>query len=176
MTLELQFDKHIFIQTTKLQFNLVWKKNIDNNYKRLIWIILAFIIAFFLIFNKNHVGFLFLAIGIHFSIRFIEYLNFYKKNKKAYLSMVNEEIDGFENSSQNIILGFEEEYFKYSDYKHESKTKWFVFKDYKVIEGVLFLYTDNKNTVSFTLSKAEIKETEWTKIIEIINTKINLNT
>ncbi|TCI84831.1 hypothetical protein [Tenacibaculum sp. M341] len=172
MILEIKFDKQIFKKLAEIQFYSIWKKNVNN--KRLIWIILFFIIGVFLAIDENIVGYLFVFISIHYLIKYIEYYHFYQKNKRIYFLETDKHIHMYEESNQNIILEFHHDYFKYSDFKFKQEIKWFAFKGYRIIEDTLFLDLNHQKTISYNLNKNEVTEEEWKKVIQIVDEKVVL--
>jgi len=172
MKLEIPFDKNIYNKQNELNFNSVWKKNLKNNSRRIVWGVLGLILGGFMVFNKNYVGYLFIGLGIHYFANFIDYRSFYLKSKKRYFGLVNGEIDGYENSRCDILWEFEDEYFGYSDHRFETKIKWTTFKSYRIIDETLFLDMDSKNGLSYILSKSELKESEWSQILDLLSVKI----
>jgi len=172
MTLEIPFNKEIFNHQNQLNFNSVWKKNLKNNQRRILWGILGLLLGGLMIFNENYVGFLFLGIGIHYFVNFYDYWSYYSKSKKRYFGQMSTEIEGYENSGRNCIWEFKDDHFGYTDHKFETKIKWLTFKSFRIIEDTLFLDFDSKNGLSYMLGKSEVKESEWNQIIDIVNEKI----
>jgi hypothetical protein len=57
----------------------------------------------FILYGENNLGFLFLAIGIHYLINFYDYYAFYKKRKKAFFELVEKE-----KNVNFVVFGFHE--------------------------------------------------------------------
>lgn len=172
MKLEIPFNKNIYNRQNQLNFNSVWKKNLKNNNRRIIWGVLGLLLGGFMVYDENYVGFLFIGLGIHYFANFIDYRQYYRKSKKRYFELINAEINGYENSGSRIIWEFENDYFSYSDHRFEAKIKWSTFKSYRIIENTLFLDMDPKNGLSYILSKSELKENEWNYILELLKEKM----
>ncbi len=172
MKFEIPFNEMIFIDQTNLIFKNHWSKNLKKNRKRLFVGIPMILLGSFIIYLKSNLGYLYLVIGLHFLINFFEYYSYYKKNKKAFYEIINSEIEGQNNSKQDCIWQFNDDYFFYKDFKYETKIMWKTFKSYRVIENNLFLDINVGNNSSYIIGESEIGNENFLKLTEFIKNKI----
>ena len=72
----------------------------------------------------------------------------------------------------NTVWEFNDEYFAVRDYIHDIKIKWSGFESFSIIENTLLLYLNYHTSPSYTISKTELEETDFEKIIAFLETKI----
>ncbi len=172
MTFELPFHEKIYSDQMNLAFNLAWKTNLKKNKRRLYWGIPSLLFGVFQIFLENYLGFLFLGLGLHYLINYFEFYNFYRIRKRTYFNMVTSEIGKQKEVAINTVWEFNDEYFAVRDYIHDIKIKWSGFESFSIIENTLLLYLNYHTSPSYTISKTELEETDFEKIIAFLETKI----
>ena len=62
MKFDLPFKEQIYNEQMTLNFNTAWNDNLKKNKKRLIWAIPMILLGGLIIYGKNNLGFLFIAI------------------------------------------------------------------------------------------------------------------
>ncbi|NUY82342.1 hypothetical protein HUK80_15665 [Flavobacterium sp. MAH-1] len=102
--------------------------------------------------------------------QFYKINSLYYKNKKRFFQESELEARKHIHANQDSIWEFNNEYFRYSDFKVDYKTDWSVFKSYRIIDNNLFL--DLNETSSYILGKEEIGETEFQKLIQFVDQKL----
>lgn len=172
MKFELPFNEQIFKEQITLNFNTAWNKNMKINKKRLIWGVPMILLGVLILYGGNNLGFLFLAIGIHYLINFYNYYSFYKKSKKAFFELVEKEKNNQIEANENSIWEFTDDHFRYKDYRYEAKIKWKAFKSFRVIDKNLFLDLDVGNKSSYTIGETEIGAENFNTLIEFVKLKI----
>jgi hypothetical protein len=155
-----------------LNFHTAWKENLKNNRKRLFWVVPMILMGGLLLHGENNLGFLFLAIGIHYLINFYDYYSFYKKSKKDFFKLVEKEKNGQIAANENSVWEFTDDYFSYKDYKYEAKIKWKAFKSFRVIDKNLFLDLGLGNDSSFVIGEIEIGTENFNRLLEFLKVKI----
>ena len=175
MKFELPFKEQLYNEQMILNFNTAWNKNLKNNKKRLFWAIPMTLLGGLIIYGKNNLGFLFIAIGIHNLINFYDYYVFYKKSKNTFFEVIEREKKEYIEASENSIWEFNDEYFRYKDYKFEIKIKWKTFKSIRVIDNNLFIDLDLENHSSYILGETEIGTENFHKLIDFVRNKIGEN-
>lgn len=171
MKLEIPFDENIYSEQTTLYFNQFWNKNLKKNKERIYWAIPLTIVGIFLVKKENNLGFFSLGIGIHYLINFYTYYRHYKTIKTKHFELTNSEIDGQKSAGQNTILEFNEEYFRFKNYKYDTKIKWNAFKNYQVIDKNLFLDLEIGYKPSYILGEKEVGKDKFNEIVEFIKKK-----
>lgn len=176
MKFELPFKEQIYNEQMTLNFNTVWNKNLKKNKKRLIWAIPMILLGGLIIYGENNLGFLFIAIGIHYLINFYDYYSFYKKSKNTFFELVETEKIGQIKANENSFWEFNDDHFRYKDYKYEAKIKWEAFKSNRIIDKNLFLDLNVGNNSSYILGEIEIGTENFNKITEFVKSKIGQKT
>lgn len=172
MKFELPFNAQIYTDQMTLNFHTAWNENLKNNRNRLFWAIPMIILGGLIIYGKNNVGFLFMAIGIHYSINFYDYYAYYKKNKNNFFSLVEKEKNNQLKANENSIWEFNDDHFRYKDYKYEAKIKWEAFKSTRVIDKNLFLDLGLGNDSSYVIGEIEIGSENFNTLLEFVKRKI----
>jgi hypothetical protein len=158
-----------------LNFNTAWNENLKNNKKRLIWAVPMILIGGLILYGKNNLGFLFIAIGIHYSINFYDYYAYFKKSKNTFFALVEKEKNNQIKAKEYSIWEFNDDHFRYKDYKYEAKIKWEAFKSTRVIDKNLFLDLDVGNNSSYIIGETEIGSENFNTLIEFVKIKIISN-
>ena len=172
MKFQLPFKEQIYIEQMNLNFETVWNFNLKKNKKRLIWGIPTIIFGGLIIYGKSNLGYLFIAIGIHYLINFYDYYSFYKKSKNTFLEIVKTEKNEQIKANENSLWEFNDDFFGYKDYKYETKIKWEAFKSFRIIEKNLFLDLNVGNNSSYIIGEIEVGTENFNKIIEFVKSKI----
>lgn len=175
MKYDIPFNEVNFKQQMKLNFDLVWNINFKKNKKNFFWSIGYIILGILIINWKSNLGYIFIAIGLHFLIISYRYYSFYKKNKNRYFNSINLELEVQKNLNFTDVLEFNEDYFFFKNHKMEAKINWIAFKNFRIVNKNLFLYIDELNTISYILGQNEIGDNEFEKVIRFIETKVNKN-
>ncbi|CAM3508556.1 hypothetical protein FLGE108171_00830 [Flavobacterium gelidilacus] len=170
MKYEIPFDAEIYKEQMTLNFNITWLKNVKKNQKNFYWGIAYIILGLFIIYLKNNLGYLFIAIAIHVLINCNTYYNHYKKNKKRYFDEVTTDIEKQANKVSKWELNEDHLFFK--QYNYETTINWEVFKSYSVINKNLFVNLSKDRGLSYVLGEKEVGTNEFKKIIDFIDTKI----
>ncbi|ULC58413.1 hypothetical protein MBM09_10815 [Flaviramulus sp. BrNp1-15] len=176
MKFEIPFEEQIYKEQMTLNFNTTWSKNLKKNNKRLIWAIPFILLGGLIIYGENYLGFLFIAIGIHYLINFYDYYSYHKKSKAKFFELIEMEIIGQKNANENCIWEFNEDHFRYKDYKYEAKIKWEAFKSNRIIDKNIFLDLNVGNNSSYVLGEIEIGTENFIKVTEFVKNKIGQKT
>ncbi|GAA4276002.1 hypothetical protein [Aquimarina mytili] len=174
MKLEIPFIEQIFKEQLTLNFKITWRENLERNKKRLFWAIPFIIIGSIMLYGNDNLGFISVAIGIHYVFNFFNYYLSYKKSKKKYFDLVASEIDNEKRANQNAIWNFNEDHFGMKNYKYEVKIKWGAFKSYRIISDNLFLDLDVGTNLSYILGEKEIGLEKYNEVVEFVKHKISL--
>lgn len=173
MKFEIPFREEIFKKQMILTLNNAWSINLKNNKRNLIWAVPMILFGGLMVYGESDTGFLLIAIGIHYLVNFYNYYSYYKESKTEFLKLVNNEINRQKNANENSVWEFTENYFRYKDYKYETKMKWEMFKNYRIIEKNLFLDLNVSENSSYVLGEEEIGIESFQKITEFVNSIIN---
>jgi len=172
MKFDIPFDEQIFKEQMDLNFNSVWNDNLKKNNKRLIWSIPIILLGALIIYGENYLGFLFIAIGLHYLINFINYNSYYRKSKHKFYELIKTEIIGQKNANKNCVWEFNENYLRYKDYRFEAKIKWNAFQSVRIIEKNLFIDLNVGYHLSYIVGEKEIGVDNFEKVTEFIKSKI----
>ena len=175
MKFEIPFNEQVYLQQMTLNFNTVWNENLKKNKKMLFWAILMILFGTLIIYGKNNFGFLVVAFGFHYLLNHYNYYSFYKKSKNIFYELVEKEKTGQKEANENTFWEFNEDYFRYKDYKYESKIKWEAFKSSRIIEKNLFLDLNIGNSSSYVLGETEIGNENFLNVTEFVKNKIGQN-
>ena len=124
-----------------------------------------------IIYGKNNLGFLFIAIGVHYIINFYNYYSFYKKSKKTFFKLIETEKKGYLDANENSFWELTDDYFKYKDYKYETKIKWETFKSVRIIEKNLFIDINSYN-LSYVIGETELGNENFKRVTEFVKSKV----
>lgn len=172
MRVEIPFVEGIYKEQMTLNFDLVWSKNVKRNKKSFIWAILIVLFGVFIyVSSREPISFLLIVIGIHSSINCYRYHSHYKKCKKDFFDLVDSEIFGQKEAKENSIWEFNDDYFRYKDYKYDTKIKWKAFKSCRVIKQNLFIDLNEGNNSSFVLGEIETGKESFKKISDFVKDK-----
>lgn len=171
MKIELPFNKETLLEQTNLNHRELWKSNLKQNRRRLIWVGLSGLTGWYLIVTGDQMGYLMVGLGVLFLVNFVNYEWYYSKTKKNYFLKVDKLVKEFEKIKQNSIWDFDEEFFSYADHRFESKIKWSTFQGYRLIDNNIFLDFDSAVGQSFILSKHEVSDDQWEFINELVKRK-----
>ncbi|MUU79904.1 hypothetical protein [Winogradskyella endarachnes] len=172
MKFELPFNEQTYNEQMTLNFNTAWNDNLKKNKKRLILAIPMILLGGLIIYGENYLGFLFIAIGIHYLINFYDYYSYYKKSKNNFFELVKTEKNGQLDAGENSVWEFNDEYFRYKDYKYEAKIKWEAFKSTRVIDKNLFIDLNVGNKSSYVIGETELGTENFNKVTEFVKTKV----
>lgn len=172
MKFELPFNEQIFNEQMTLNFNTAWKDNLKKNKKRLIWAIPMILLGGLIIYGENNLGFLFIAIGMHYLINFYDYYSYYKKSKNTFFELVETEKKGQIDADENSIWEFNDDHFGYKDYKYETKIKWEAFNSTRVIDKNLFIDLNVGNNSSYVIGDSELGTENFNKVTEFVKAKV----
>lgn len=172
MKFEIPFNETIFKEQMTLNFNTIWKENLKKSKKLLIWAIPILLFGGFLTYQKDNLGLLFIAVGIHYLINFFNYYFSYKKNKKSFFELVENEKNGQIIANGIVLWEFNDDYLKYKDYRFNTKIKWEAFKNVRIINKNLFLDLNIGERASYILGETEVGIENFNKITEFVKGKI----
>lgn len=122
---------------------------------------------------NNNFGYLFVAISVHYSIKFYEFYKYYVENKKSYFLSVEDELKThIDNEYQ--IWNFEEDYFQYKSDLFNAKISWEMFVDYYTLNDFIFmnLHKENLNQ-SYVLSKDELSSESYHEVLRFLENKLH---
>ena len=100
------------------------------------------------------------------------YLYSYYKRKKLYFNKVNEEISGGKKHNKNNIIEFNDDNFRFCDYKLDIRIKWFSFKGYRKVNDILFLDQTEEKEFAIMISKEEVGGEDFERILALVKEKI----
>lgn len=171
INLEIPFNKEIYIEQNKLNFDTAWAKHLKNNKRNTIISIVLISLGILIIIGKNNVGGLFCAIGL-FGLYMVYRMNVtYKENKKKYFNATYNEVKNKEDAYDCPIWQFHDDYFLFKDYQQDLKLKWMAVVRYTRIDETILL--DSKIGVRFILSEKEVGKEKFEEIIAFLDDKIN---
>ena len=176
MKFEIQFNEQVYNQQMTLNFNTAWNENLKKNKKMLFSAIPIILLGALIVYGNNSFGFLVIAFGFHYLLNVYNYYSFYKKSKNIFYELVKKEKIGQTEANENSFWEFNEDYFRYKDYKYESKIKWEAFKGSRIIEKNLFLDLNIGNNSSYILGETEIGRENFLNVTEFVKNKIGQNT
>ncbi|TRZ42175.1 hypothetical protein [Robertkochia solimangrovi] len=176
MKFEIPFDEQIFKEQMNLNFNTAWNDNLKKNKKQLIWGIPMILLGGLIVYGENYLGFLFIAIGLQYLINFLNYNSHYKKTKQKLSELIESEVDGQKKANENCIWEFNEDHFRYKDYRFEGKIKWESFQKTRVVENNLFMDLNVGYHLSYILGEKEVGTEDFKKITEFVKNKIGNKT
>lgn len=172
MIFEIPFNEEIYKKQTSLHLNLHWNKILKKNKSNLIIAIVFFLLGVLAIYGNGNVGYVFVIVGIYGFSDFYRIHAAYQKRKKEFQEMVNDEIMGQMEANENSFWEFNEEYFRYKDYKYDTKINWKTFKSFRIIEDNIFLDLNMGIQSSYIMAKDEIGENSFQKAINFLDGKI----
>lgn len=172
MKFDIPFIKEIYIEQSKLKFDLIWKKIVKKNNHTLIVGIISIAMGSLVMIGKNNIGIIFIIMGAFFLLQFYKIRTVFLKAKNRYFSAVETEAKNQIEAEQNSIWEFTDEYFRYKDYKVDYKTNWSVFKSFRIINDNLFLDINAENSSSYIVSKKEIGEENFESLVSLVEQKI----
>ena len=173
MKFEIPFDEQIFLSQSMLNFDVAWKKNNQANKRRLLWGIPLLLIGIGMLYFDHKLGYMWLAIGLHYLIKYIEYILVARKARDAYIDKLDEYATKEKKANQDTIWKFEEEHLFFHNHQMETKITWETFKGLRVIDKTLFLDLDMAAQQSFLLNDEEIGEEKFAQLITLLKTKID---
>ena len=172
MIFEIPFNEEIYKKQTSLHLNLHWNKILKKNKSNLLIAIVFFLLGVLAIYGNGDVGYVFVIFGIYGFIEFYRIHTAYQKSKKEFHKMIDNEIKGQIESNENSIWEFNEEYFRYKDYKCDTKINWKTFKSFRIIDDNLFLDLNMGIQSSYIMAKEEIGENSFQKATAFLDGKI----
>ncbi len=172
MKFEIPFDEKIFREQHKLHFDLAWDKNLKKNKKSIFFGFGFLILGFLILVGKNNLGFLFLAFGLFYILNFYNYYSHYQKRKKKYFNLIDVEVEKYLEVRTSSIWEFNENNFRYKDYKFEAIINWIAFKGFRLKNDCLFIYLDDDKLLSYIIGKEEIGKENFDRVIQLLNKKI----
>ena len=174
MIFETPFDEKTYEEQVKLNFGEVWKNNVQKHRKILLLSIGGMLYGLFIVFRKDNIGFIIFGIGLHYFINFLNHYFFYKKNKKKYFNLTQNEIVNENKVKQNTVWNFNQDFFGMKNYKYDVKIKWEAFCSYRIIENHLFLDIEPKTGYSYIIGKKEIGAENFDKVLALVKENISL--
>lgn len=111
MKFEILFDKNIYDNQVKLQFDLVWKDGVKKNKTNLYTGILCFIAGIFIVIGGGNVGYVFIILGLFGFYTFYQYYSNYKQNKDRFFKASEDFAREIENNDDINIWEFNDFFF-----------------------------------------------------------------
>lgn len=169
--IEIPFNKEIYIEQNKLNFDTAWSKHLKKNKTNATISIILIVIGILIIIGKNNIGGLMCAMGL-FRLYMVYRMNVtYKENKKIFFEAISNELKTREDTPDTLIWEFHDDYFAYQDYQQDLKLKWMAIMKYTRIDETIFV--DSKVGIRFMLSEKEVGKEKFEEIIAFLNDKIN---
>ncbi|MEF3078717.1 hypothetical protein [Winogradskyella poriferorum] len=171
MKFEIPFDENIYNEQMKLQFDNVWSEGFKKNKSKLYIGIPFFLLGILAVYGNGNIGYVFIVLSLLFFYKYYEYYQYYHKNKKRYF-FESEKFSLEQKEVQDIsVWEFKDEYFRYKCFKCDYKLDWSLFTGFEIIDNNIFIKTKDVNH-SYIVGKSELGESEFSKIIEFLTTKI----
>lgn len=171
MKFKIPFDKKIYDEQMKLQFDNVWSKGFNKNKSVLYMAIPTFIVGVLVVYGNGNVGYIFIVLGLFYFYKYYEFYQLYNKNKKRYFSE-SEALSIEQSEIQDIsVFEFNDKYLRYKCFKCDFKLDWSLFTDYEIINDNVFIKTKDINHV-YIVGKNEVGTSEFNEIIEFLKIKI----
>lgn len=152
------------------EFNRLWKDNLNNNGKNLVYGILFTIAGIIAVYSEGYsfagffFGFSLAAFSYYFS-----YYSSYKKAKKKFQEIIDGEISNLNSNSNDVIWEFTPTHFGFKNYKSEYKFIWQEIT-YCILEDK-YLYITASSVMNFILDKVNIDQDNLNKTIEYLEIK-----
>ena len=171
MIFKIPFDKKIYDEQMKLQFDSAWSKGFKKNKSSLYIGIPFLIVGALAVYGNGNVGYVFIILSLIYFYKYYEYYIHYHKNKKRFFSesqSLGLEQDEIKDIS---IWEFNDEYFRYKCWKCDFKLDWSLFTDFEIINDNIFIKTKDVNH-TYIVSKSELGDNEFNNVIEFLELKI----
>jgi hypothetical protein len=171
INLKIPFNKEIYTEQSKLNFDTAWAKNLRNNKKNTFISMVLISLGILIIIGKNNIGGLFCVMGLFGFFLVYRIHTAYKENQKKYFEAISNEIKSREAASDHPIWELHDDYFLYKDYQHDLNFKWTGIAKYTRINETIFV--DSKLGIRFMLSQKEVGKEKFEEIIAFLDGKIN---
>lgn len=172
MRFEIPFNEALSRKHAKLIFDLHWKELLKKNNKSIFYIVLTILFGVLVVYGNNNIGFIFIALGIHFLMNWINFRSHYNKNKRIYFKAVDNHLNSYVLNNPICIWEFSEDSFLYSDFKFDLRMKWNVLKGFKIVDDAIFFEIKDSIAANFILEKEEVEDEHFEKIKNFIESKI----
>ena len=174
MRFEIPFNEKISIEQSKLFFTYLYKKFIKDNFKIFFYGVFIVLIGVFMVYWGNNSGLLLVGFGSMYFVIVFNRIATYLKTKKTYFLSRENYFQKIKNLTNPInVWQFDEDHLFFSDLDFEIKLNWNTFKSYKKIdEKNLLLEINNPLILFLILSKEEVDDKNFDKIIHFLEGKI----
>ncbi|MEO7977030.1 hypothetical protein [Flavobacterium sp.] len=172
MIFEIPYNEKTTRSQAKLLFDLHWKSLLKKNNVNLYIGLILILLGISIVVGQDNLGYIFVAGGIHYLINFVNYLFYYRKTKKKYFDLIDENIAEYLLNDEMNVWQLLEDCFCYTDFKLDLKIKWNAFKTVKVIDDIMILEISSNVASNFILEKHEVGNENFEKIIAFVETKI----
>jgi len=98
-----------------------------------------------------------------------------RKQKKEYVTRINEISDRYIKQDFPITWWFEESYLGYKDYQYEIKTNWTAFSHFSIKEKVLYMFVTDIQS-AYSINEGEIGPDVFNELTEFVRRKIKMPT
>jgi len=169
MRIEIPFNEEVSRKQLQMLHDLAWK-NKKYYWKNSIYLGLFFtLLGIAIVYGKSNLGYLFVFLGI---IQLIGFFVYHYKSETLHRKLFEEFEAGKNTYIENplSIWEFSENDLKFSLGKNSVSIVWGDFKTFKIIDNVIFIFT--KTNQPYILSKEEVGDENFEKIVEVISHKI----
>lgn len=175
MIYHLPFKENLYRKQMSLVFDAAWSKNLEKNKINFLLCTLLLIVSILFLFFLEQDFFtnLLLFFSIFYMFFCIEYFIKYKKKKKKYLQLVEDEIVDNLTADQPHIFEINTEFIQWKSHKYDIKVYWKAIEKVSKIEDIL-LFSFTSGNIAFVLSEEEVGENDFHEIINIIQHKSKL--
>lgn len=161
--------EQILRQINQYEFKRIWENNLKKNNKNLFWTVFFLLLAGFMLFYKEHLGYFFAGLGLMYISIFINYRSIYRKQKEKLNTLLDKEIKDLTTNSKDVIWEFTPTYFRFKNYKSDFKFNWETIS-YCLLDDQ-YLYITASPYMNFILDKANIDEENFNKTIDYLKNK-----
>lgn len=160
------FNKDVTEKQLKLNFSQKWEKYKSDNFHNLYIALPILLLGSFLVYLDSIFKYFILLVGFYFLFKFFYYFNSYFISKRSYLSIIENHLNKYKGTFST--WEFHDDFFKYTSDYEELKYTWTKFEGYRIIEDNLFLDLYEDAGLSFILSKEEIGNENFKKVIAFL--------
>lgn len=125
--------------------------------------------------DHSYLIFVFIALGLHYLVNYINFVQQLIEIKRAYFIAIDEIIRNEESANIMNVIEFKNEEFYYENAQIKCAIYWKVFSGYRLKDNVLFLNIPNQDLPSYVFSKSQFGDEKFDEIRKFIERKVSLN-
>ncbi|WP_430965338.1 hypothetical protein [Spongiimicrobium sp. 2-473A-2-J] len=173
MKLDVDFDPVLFRKGYLLNFDALWLVKAKLNNWVIVWSSIMILMGAITAYTGNTVGYLIVGISLILLISSVRFLLQYLSLKKRYAQGIEKEIEAYTQPGRKpIVWAFNADSFSYRDHKMELTYTYSALQGHRVVQDVIFIDVSKERYISYSLSKKQLGEANFTKIAELLSKKI----